>query len=121
MILNRQLPALISLWCFQKERCRQIASNAKIAAASDADRAVDMGRECLAPGIAVEQGWKHLQRQSGSNKQGCRCQCIENDLPRLPGRSAIFRQLHIRSEEHTSELQSLMRISYAVFCLQTKT
>src|SRR3546814_8536583 len=26
----------------------------------------------------------------------------------------------IRSEEHTSELQSLMRISYAVFCLQNK-
>src|SRR3546814_10756633 len=26
-----------------------------------------------------------------------------------------------RSEEHTSELQSLMRISYAVFCLQKKT
>src|SRR3546814_3287159 len=26
-----------------------------------------------------------------------------------------------RSEEHTSELQSLMRFSYAVFCLQTKT
>src|SRR3546814_3060385 len=28
---------------------------------------------------------------------------------------------HGRSEEHTSELQSLMRISYAVFCLKTKT
>src|SRR3546814_2069407 len=27
----------------------------------------------------------------------------------------------MRSEEHTSELQSLMRISYAVFCLQKKT
>src|SRR3546814_9812547 len=27
---------------------------------------------------------------------------------------------HIRSEEHTSELQSLMRISYAVFCLKNK-
>src|SRR3546814_10037593 len=26
-----------------------------------------------------------------------------------------------RSEEHTSELQSLMRISYAVFCLKTQT
>src|SRR3546814_7125592 len=26
-----------------------------------------------------------------------------------------------RSEEHTSEIQSLIRISYAVFCLQTKT
>src|SRR3546814_2832442 len=31
--------------------------------------------------------------------------------------AAIF----LRSEEHTSELQSLMRISYAVFCLQKKT
>src|SRR3546814_2358997 len=29
--------------------------------------------------------------------------------------------LLIRSEEHTSELQSLMRISYAVFCLKKKT
>src|SRR3546814_4244302 len=28
---------------------------------------------------------------------------------------------HFRSEEHTSELQSLMRISYAVFCLKKKT
>src|SRR3546814_5332653 len=27
----------------------------------------------------------------------------------------------LRSEEHTSELQSLMRISYAVFCLKQKT
>src|SRR3546814_1103589 len=29
-------------------------------------------------------------------------------------------QLRSRSEEHTSELQSLMRISYAVFCLKKK-
>src|SRR3546814_1577277 len=28
---------------------------------------------------------------------------------------------HFRSEEHTSELQSLMRTSYAVFCLKKKT
>src|SRR3546814_5119226 len=28
---------------------------------------------------------------------------------------------HERSEEHTSELQSLMRISYAVYCLKKKT
>src|SRR3546814_4244769 len=32
-----------------------------------------------------------------------------------------LRNLCIRSEEHTSELQSLMRISYAVFCLKKKT
>src|SRR3546814_6349291 len=30
------------------------------------------------------------------------------------------REHHARSEEHTSELQSLMRISYAVFCLKKK-
>src|SRR3546814_3080523 len=30
-------------------------------------------------------------------------------------------EIECRSEEHTSELQSLMRISYAVFCLKKKT
>src|SRR3546814_6716622 len=33
----------------------------------------------------------------------------------------LFRRGAQRSEEHTSELQSLMRISYAVFCLKKKT
>src|SRR3546814_4371530 len=33
----------------------------------------------------------------------------------------LRRTLSLRSEEHTSELQSLMRNSYAVFCLKTKT
>src|SRR3546814_8746469 len=37
----------------------------------------------------------------------------------LPGRD--IQPTHERSEEHTSELQSLMRISYAVFCLKKKT
>src|SRR3546814_1898466 len=32
----------------------------------------------------------------------------------------VFCSQFVRSEEHTSELQSLMRISYAVFCLKTK-
>src|SRR3546814_6616385 len=36
------------------------------------------------------------------------------------GRPSIAPQYR-RSEEHTSELQSLMRISYAVFCLKKKT
>src|SRR3546814_11255639 len=39
--------------------------------------------------------------------------------PRV-SRVGAQRSVH-RSEEHTSELQSLMRISYAVFCLQKKT
>src|SRR3546814_6118038 len=38
------------------------------------------------------------------------------------GESAFFKPFaQHRSEEHTSELQSLMRISYAVFCLKKKT
>src|SRR3546814_7031485 len=45
---------------------------------------------------------------------------------RQPGLAAamavfLFSLAAIRSEEHTSELQSLMRISYAVFCLKKKT
>src|SRR3546814_2783598 len=43
---------------------------------------------------------------------------------RIPGPAAAANvrldRIHIRSEEHTSELQSLMRISYAVFCLKKK-
>src|SRR3546814_8009876 len=38
----------------------------------------------------------------------------------LPSNSLRFYRLLNRSEEHTSELQSLMRISYAVFCLKKK-
>src|SRR3546814_10248893 len=36
------------------------------------------------------------------------------------GRCCLVVRFHRRSEEHTSELQSLMRISYAVFCLKKK-
>src|SRR3546814_7823852 len=38
---------------------------------------------------------------------------MDDEIDRRPQR--------LRSEEHTSELQSLMRISYAVFCLKKKT
>src|SRR3546814_3011704 len=41
----------------------------------------------------------------------------EKTRPRLPERG---RQIIMRSEEHTSELQSLMRISSADFCLKIK-
>src|SRR3546814_10450325 len=44
-------------------------------------------------------------------------------LPRMRVRRAIAARMGRRtrrSEEHTSELQSLMRISYAVFCLKKK-
>src|SRR3546814_2837479 len=40
--------------------------------------------------------------------------------PRIPPTSSSKLKEKGRSEEHTSELQSLMRISYAVFCLKKK-
>src|SRR3546814_3409744 len=42
---------------------------------------------------------------------------LSDTLKRLAPRRTLFL---VRSEEHTSELQSLMRISYAVFCLKKK-
>src|SRR3546814_10015256 len=41
-------------------------------------------------------------------------------LQRPGGGQHVLRVVAGRSEEHTSELQSLMRISYAVFCLKKK-
>src|SRR3546814_9313568 len=44
---------------------------------------------------------------------------IQQSAQQLDEARALYRDLN-RSEEHTSELQSLMRISYAVFCLTKK-
>src|SRR3546814_9714433 len=65
--------------------------------------------------------------------QSQRLFAVENPLPvdsvagifrpetrRRENRSHRREDLNVRSEEHTSELQSLMRISYAVFCLKKK-
>src|SRR3546814_6997264 len=49
-----------------------------------------------------------------------RCPHQLPDRYRLSRRNRSVQAL-LRSEEHTSELQSLMRISYAVFCLKKKT
>src|SRR3546814_7476292 len=63
--------------------------------------------------------------------------CAGSDRPQLPPATFVAQQqvpgeqyiigpldklnIFVRSEEHTSELQSLMRISYAVFCSNKKT
>src|SRR3546814_8008870 len=50
-----------------------------------------------------------------SMRVAVRCAVRTTDPEEIPANTPV------RSEEHTSELQSLMRISYAVFCLKTKT
>src|SRR3546814_8343562 len=46
--------------------------------------------------------------------------CSETSVPKSGASGARTTPSTCRSEEHTSELQSLMRISYAVFCLKKK-
>src|SRR3546814_5661357 len=50
----------------------------------------------------------------GGDEEGCH---FDNGVVTTP---TGFKQAFARSEEHTSELQSLLRISYAVFCLKKK-
>src|SRR3546814_5293923 len=45
---------------------------------------------------------------------------VEDDIGHVLAHAGERREFVQRSEEHTSELQSLMRISYAVFCLKKK-
>src|SRR3546814_7163564 len=63
----------------------------------------------------------------GSRRRRARACCSQPPLRNLMdwrtyrnGVSLILGRRTTRSEEHTSELQSLMRISYAVFCLKKK-
>src|SRR3546814_8513540 len=55
-------------------------------------------------------------------RAGRLCSCAgKSTAQACAGCAYIDGQRRSRSEEHTSELQSLMRISYAVFCLKKKT
>src|SRR3546814_7673354 len=67
-------------------------------------------------------GLRKLKAMGFSDK---RLAYLAHQSAHLPGgaRGAAYGSglIHDRSEEHTSELQSLMRSSYAVFCLKKKT
>src|SRR3546814_4821386 len=58
----------------------------------------------------------HCAARACSGRRACR-----RNTHREPGHHRVDRNPLARSEEHTSELQSLMRITYAVFCLKKKT
>src|SRR3546814_4820163 len=107
LIVEHQFAAVIGVGLLQKERRGKVAADTEIAAAPDPHRTIDMRAERLAAFVAIEQRRKDLERQRGGDEQRRRGQRIEDDRPGA-----------FRSEEHTSELQSLMRNSYAVFCLQ---
>src|SRR3546814_7016768 len=63
-------------------------------------------------GVGQERDWRHRSENPGPRAQS------HSARPRRG--SSAGPELPARSEEHTSELQSLMRISYAVLCLKKK-
>src|SRR3546814_9914566 len=95
------------------------------------DHAVAHGDHGLQRDLGIVDGGNDLE-QVGLLRRGlCRellrpAQLLHRILPDLAkelGEAAAAARLHAgrrRSEEHTSELQSLMRTSYAVFCLKKK-
>src|SRR3546814_5741813 len=64
---------------------------------------------------------RHAGHALGFEQRVAQFDIVADDLAvvRLAEGDADVRE-RVRSEEHTSELQSLMRISYAVFCLKKK-
>src|SRR3546814_4036058 len=70
--------------------------------------------QCLRQRLAGNQEQRQAAEQGSEREEALHDGCFPN-LPMT--RPSTFRAAG-RSEEHTSELQSLMRISYAVFCLK---
>src|SRR3546814_10226867 len=74
-------------------------------------------------GTMTDFKWRHFQGDVilWAVRWYCRYPISYRDLEEmLAERGISVDHTTIRSEEHTSELQSLMRISYAVFCLKKK-
>src|SRR3546814_6565223 len=99
-----------------------------IAAATLAENEIGAGDDARGA-IAIEQqrGDEILCRRArergveGQDEHRVGARRGEQLLPLVERREAEGRDVGLeRSEEHTSELQSLMRISYAVFCLKKK-
>src|SRR3546814_2016531 len=82
-------------------------------------RSPDQGRSLRHPAVGVQ---RHLPGQRIAHDGGCAPAGRDDAAQsRPPQRDELRAKARARrSEEHTSELQSLMRISYAVFCLKKK-
>src|SRR3546814_1135175 len=84
------------------------------------DEILDFAARLGAPDLASSSEWAEATSLAEPGDHMRRVYCprnTDNFFGVFRGGSVLFK---FRSEEHTSELQSLMRISYAVFCLKKK-
>src|SRR3546814_5517003 len=90
--------------CRQTRRCRNAARKAREPPRAGDPRPAIAGRtvDCRTVATAAQRRWSP-------------------PLANRPARAGRHSHRQRRSEEHTSELQSLMRSSYAVFCLKKQT
>src|SRR3546814_7454163 len=105
-----------------REVVREVQRRLAVVAGADDERRRRNSREVVAPveGLDRFDAARHDIRRG---EHGGLPRLLALELLRVlrdpPGRIELQAR-HVRSEEHTSELQSLMRISYAVFCLKKK-
>src|SRR3546814_1691026 len=69
---------------------------------------------------AQAQWQSYLRVPSHQSRKTCRQDATADCIPSPRSKPHRVRRYRVRSEEHTSELQSLMCISYAVFCFTKK-
>src|SRR3546814_9266646 len=77
-------------------------------------------------GVSKRVAWAEPIDLEEVKAVGRACDCTVNDVLMAAAAGALREYMiergdNVRSEEHTSELQSLMRTSYAVLCLKKKT
>src|SRR3546814_1559001 len=89
---------------------REAAEPVRIGVAAEQQRLIDEHRAVPHRGRAAELGQHHPRDHR-----------LDEEEQEAADKDRQHEQPAARSEEHTSELQSLMRISYAVFCLKKKT
>src|SRR3546814_7595278 len=93
---------------------------------AEPDRRQESGRRRVARGAAGHQPASRARHQAAIPASKSDGGAVPNGLARSSAahaerpRGASADDAFPRSEEHTSELQSLLRISYAVFCLKKK-
>src|SRR3546814_3131847 len=106
-------------------------SAARRAALADVAALLSSGLDGTTLVLPVARQWSVAFAQScsasdrpGSGRARSVAQCRSDRQPECQNhrerRASEIGRAHERSEEHTSELQSLMRTSYAVFCLKKK-